>query len=62
MRFLRCKICGGEIDIIDDYEHSTHKKVKCRCCLFSNTENQNCSTTFSQPKYPDVICIKRRLS
>lgn len=50
MTFLKCKICGGEIDIIDD--NSITKKIKCNFCGFSNED--------SAKKMPEVIVIKKR--
>lgn len=35
MKFLRCKICSGELDVVGN-ELSISKKVKCNCCGYTN--------------------------
>ena len=52
MKFLKCLICQGEIDIIDS-SAALDKKVKCRRCGFSNRqENRN-------PE-PEIVIMRRR--
>jgi RNA polymerase subunit RPABC4/transcription elongation factor Spt4 len=51
MSFLRCKICDGEIDILDN-DRSVNKKTKCRQC-------GNPATT-QEIRGPEVIVIRKR--
>lgn len=50
MKLLKCKLCYGEVDIIDDYK-SINKKIKCRKCGFCNKNLKK--------KKPDVLIIKK---
>ncbi len=50
MKLLKCKICGGEADLINN-DRAVNKKIKCRKCGFSN-DHVN--------KGPEVVVIKRR--
>jgi DNA-directed RNA polymerase subunit RPC12/RpoP len=34
MKYLKCIICDGEVDILDD-DHSIVKQIKCKKCGFS---------------------------
>lgn len=52
MKFLRCKICMGEVDIIGN-EHSINKKIKCRICEYSNSESISNKGT-------EVIIIRKK--
>ncbi len=51
MKFLKCKICLGEVDLISN-DRASHKKIKCRKCGFSNSETAN-------EKITEVFVIKR---
>ncbi len=53
MKLLRCIICRGEVDIIDD--STTVKKIKCKSCGFSNGE-------VSANKAPEILVIRKRIS
>ena len=50
MKLLKCKLCLGEVDLINPHDRSIHKKIKCRSCEFTNSE----------PKSPEVVVIRRR--
>ena len=52
MKFLKCKICLGEVDIIGN-ERAINKKIKCRKCGFTNQV---------EPKGPEVFVIRKRPS
>lgn len=55
MRFLKCAICDGEVDIIYS-DKSINKKIKCRKCGFTN------STDIKERKEPEIIIIRKRSS
>lgn len=40
MKFLKCKICSGELDIIANI-YAKNKIVKCRECGFSNINQKD---------------------
>ena len=50
MKLLKCKSCGGEVDIVGD-QFLINKKIKCRDCGFSNCEEK---------KEPEIIVIRKR--
>lgn len=52
MKLLRCKICDGEVDIIDN-EHAVNKKIKCTKCGFNNLVDRE--------KKPIIIMRKRNI-
>lgn len=52
MKLLRCKLCHGEMDIINK-DKSINKKVKCRKCKFSNYDESE--------KFPEVVIIKKKV-
>ena len=52
MKFLKCAICNGEVDIIYT-DRSINKKIKCRKCGFTNS---------SATKEPEIIIIRKRPS
>lgn len=52
MKFLKCKLCSGEVDVVGN-ERSINKKTKCKKCGF----------TYGAPvesKGPEVIVIRKR--
>jgi DNA replicative helicase MCM subunit Mcm2 (Cdc46/Mcm family) len=49
MKLLKCKLCNGEVDVVNN-DRSVNRKVKCRKCG-SGTE---------QEKGPEVMVIRRR--
>jgi len=51
MKLLRCKLCSGEIDIINN-NRAINKKVKCRKCGFSNLKEKEAE------KPTEVVVIK----
>jgi DNA-directed RNA polymerase subunit RPC12/RpoP len=53
MKILKCIVCDGEIDIINE-DNSIFKKVKCRKCGFTNLVPKK------ETKYPEII-IRRKL-
>lgn len=55
MKLLRCKLCRGEMDIIN-HERAVNKQVKCRQCGYTNDNN---SVTERGPG-PEVVIIRRR--
>ena len=52
MKFLKCIICNGEVDIVDS-DRSSNKKIKCRKCGFANGVQ-------AEAKSPEIIIIRRR--
>ena len=50
MEYLKCIICGGEVDIVESV-HSINKKIKCKKCGFTNTNKR---------KEPEVLIIRRK--
>ena len=50
MKFLKCKICGGEADIVGN-DRAINKKIKCCKCGFSNN---------TESRGPEVVIINRR--
>lgn len=50
MKFLRCKLCRGEVDIVNN-DRSINKKTKCSKCGFAN---------FSTVKEPEIVIIRKR--
>ena len=50
MKFLKCKVCGGEVDVVGN-ERAVHKKIKCRKCGFTNQV---------ETKGPEVVIIRKR--
>lgn len=52
MRFLKCKICLGEADIVGN-DRAINKKIKCRKCGFTNQV---------EVKGPEVVIIRKRPS
>ena len=51
MKLLKCKLCNGEVDIIDN-DHSINKKTKCLKCGHTSGE--------SEQRGPEVIIMRRR--
>lgn len=52
MKFLKCIICNGEVDIVDP-DRGTNKKIKCRKCGFTNGSQED-------SKSPEIVIIRRR--
>ena len=50
MKLLKCKLCGGEVNIIGG-ENSINKKIKCSDCGFSNETVSNS---------PEIVVIRKR--
>ena len=50
MKILKCKICLGEVDLIEG-DRSINRKVKCRKCNFTNDH---------EIKGPEVLVIRKR--
>jgi len=50
MKFLKCAICKGEVDVLNN-DRAAKKKIKCRKCGHTN-ENEI--------KGPEVVIIRRR--
>jgi hypothetical protein len=50
MKFLKCKLCSGEIDIVGN-DRNINKKTKCRKCGFTND---------APPRGPEVVIIRKR--
>jgi hypothetical protein len=51
MKLLKCKICLGEVDLVNSADRSINRKVKCRKCGFTN-ENERTG--------PEVVIIRKR--
>lgn len=49
MKLLKCKICLGEVDLIDD--KSITRKVKCHKCGFTNEHEH---------KETEIVVIRKR--
>lgn len=54
MKIFKCKICSGEIDIMDIESHTTDKVVKCRRCGFTNSGNK------PEVKEPEIFIIRKK--
>lgn len=52
MELLKCRVCGGEMDIVGA-ESSVNKKVKCNKCGFNNINLQD-------NKFPEIVIINKR--
>lgn len=52
MKLLRCKLCRGEMDVINN-ERAVNKQVKCRQCGYTNENDQ-------ERKGPEVVIIRKR--
>ena len=52
MKLLKCKVCGGEVDIIDN-DRTINKKIKCLECGFNNIDEL-------AGKKPEILIIRRR--
>lgn len=52
MILLKCKLCRGEVDIVDN-ERAVNKKVRCRKCGFNNVDAP-------EKKEPEVVIIRKR--
>lgn len=50
MKFLSCLVCSGELEVINNDEPTSHKKIKCRKCGFGSVEHK---------KEPEII-VRRR--
>lgn len=50
MKFLLCKICMGECDIVAN-ERAINKKIKCTKCGFTNN---------TEKKQPEIVVLKKR--
>jgi hypothetical protein len=50
MKLLKCKICLGEVDFVDN-DRSVNRKVKCRNCGLTNETEDKC---------PEIVIIKKR--
>jgi hypothetical protein len=53
MKFLICKLCKSEVDLVDN-DHSINRKTKCRKCGFGTGEVEKSNSG------PEVVIIKRR--
>jgi len=53
MKLLKCKLCGGEVDIISG-ENSINKTVKCRKCGYSNEKE-------GLTKKTEIIVIRKKI-
>jgi hypothetical protein len=51
MKFLKCKLCRGEVDIVGG-ESSINKKIKCTKCGFTNENDKQ--------KVTEVIIMRKR--
>lgn len=52
MKLLKCKVCGGEVEIINN-DRSINKKIKCLDCGFNNLDEQPSKKT-------EVVILKKR--
>lgn len=51
MKILKCIICGGEVEIIENiFNNIINKKIKCLDCGFINESN----------KEPEIFIIRKR--
>lgn len=56
MKFLTCLFCDSELELLNPFDTSFHKKIKCSGCNFTS---QNWK---QEKKYtgPEVVIIKQR--
>ncbi len=52
MKLLKCKICRGEVEIVNNHR-GINKKIKCTKCGFNNIEEKK--------KYPEIYVIKKKV-
>lgn len=52
MKLLKCKVCGGEVEIIDN-DRSINKKIKCLDCGFNNLDGP-------LVKKPEIVVLRKR--
>ena len=50
MKFLKCLLCGGELDVIGALNYE--KIVKCRKCNYTSSNSK---------KEPEITIIKRKI-
>ena len=50
MKLLKCKLCRGEVDVLNN-DRSVNRKVKCHKCN---------NTTEPEYKGPEVVIIRKR--
>lgn len=51
MKLLKCKLCGGEVDIINNHK-AVNKIIKCRKCGYSNNK-------IKSKKVTEIVIIKK---
>ncbi len=51
MKLLKCKLCGGEVDIVANHR-AVAKKIKCRKCNYSNL-------SYKDKPMPEIVVIKK---
>lgn len=49
MKFLKCKLCKGQLELLDN--KGIVRRVCCKKCDFNNIENQ---------KEPEIFVIRKR--
>lgn len=52
MKILKCIICDGEVDILNE-DTCSNKKVKCRKCGFTNAN-------IKEKKEPEIFIIRKQ--
>lgn len=52
MKLLKCRVCGGEMEIVGN-ERAINKKVRCLKCGFNNANEP-------ERKMPEVVIMKKR--
>lgn len=50
MKLLKCLLCEGELDIVGNFK-SSHKKVKCKKCGYTNVD---------KTKDPEIYVIRKK--
>lgn len=53
MKFLRCKYCRGEVDLIGP-EKTINRKIRCTKCGYTNEQEA------VEQKGPEVVIIRRK--
>lgn len=52
MEILKCLICNGELELLDNNKELIIKKIKCTCCGYSNEELKY--------KEPEIFIIRKK--
>ena len=55
MKFLTCLFCDGELELLNPFEKTFSKKVKCKKCGFTSDNKKD-----KKENLPEVTFIRRK--